>query len=100
MIARRTLLLTAISIPLAAPAFAQGWAPDRPVRLIVPLAPGGFNDTIARYVANGISGPLGEPVVVENRAGGAGIPGAEAVARAAPDGQTLLIGRAAAQRAL
>jgi tripartite-type tricarboxylate transporter receptor subunit TctC len=91
MIGRRSLLgaLTALA-PVPA-VRAQGWAPDRPIRLIVPLAPGGFNDTIARFVANGVSGPLGQPVVVDNRAGGAGIPGAEAVARATPDGQTLLV---------
>ena len=86
MIARRVLLGSL----LATPALAQGWAPERPLRIIVPLQPGGFNDIIARFVANGISGPLGQPVVVENRPGGGGITGAEAVARAAPDGLTLL----------
>ncbi len=87
MIARRTLL----AATLATPALAQApWTPDRPIRLIVPLSAGGFNDIIARYVAAGISGPLGQPVVVENRAGGAGVPGAEFVARAAPDGLTLM----------
>ena len=58
MIARRTLL----AATLATPALAQPqWSPDRPIRLIVPLSAGGFNDIIARYVAAGISGPLGQP---------------------------------------
>jgi tripartite-type tricarboxylate transporter receptor subunit TctC len=69
--------------------------PTKPIRLIVPLAPGGGNDTIARLVAQEISGPLGQQVVVENRPGAGGLVGTEAAAKAAPDGYTLLLGNVA-----
>lgn len=75
------------------PAWAQG-GPDRPVRLIVPFAPGGINDTVARPLAERLRPMLGN-VVVENRAGAGGTIGAAAVARADPDGNTLLMGSAA-----
>lgn len=85
---RRAILL----MPLAAPALAQGWQPDRPVRLLVPYAPGGNADLVARLLAPGLSARLGQPVVVENRAGAGGSVGAEMVARARADGLTLLVG--------
>ncbi|WP_135468416.1 Bug family tripartite tricarboxylate transporter substrate binding protein [Crenalkalicoccus roseus] len=87
--------LIALGAALAtAPAFAQtpaAW-PERPVRIIVPFPPGGSTDVVTRLIAEGITGPLRQPVIVENRGGASGMIGAEAVARAAPDGHTLLMG--------
>lgn len=74
----------------SAPAVAQGY-PDKPVKLVVSLAPGGGVDFFARTIAPKLSELLGQPVVVENKAGGATNIAAEAVARAAPDGHTLLM---------
>jgi tripartite-type tricarboxylate transporter receptor subunit TctC len=73
---------------------AQGY-PARPIRMVVPLAPGGGNDTIARLIGQKIQGPLGQQVVIENRPGAAGLIGADIVAKAPPDGYTLLLGNAA-----
>ncbi|WP_158292049.1 tripartite tricarboxylate transporter substrate-binding protein [Paracraurococcus ruber] len=90
---RRRHLLTLAALPAAARAQApEGWRPDRPVRVVVPFAPGGTTDVVARVVAEAAGGALGQPWVVENRPGGAaGLVGMDAVAKAAPDGQTILI---------
>jgi tripartite-type tricarboxylate transporter receptor subunit TctC len=72
-------------------AWAQGY-PDRPIRLIVPFAAGGNADINGRVVADVVQRALGQPAVVENRAGAGGGVGAEYVARAEPDGYTLLVG--------
>lgn len=90
---RRSLLAGIASLGAANAAFAQGsWTPDRPIRLIVPFAPGGSTDVTARLVAEAIAPRLGQPVVIENRPGAGGNIGSEAVARSAPDGHTLVMG--------
>ena len=89
MLSRRLLL--AASAFAARPAGASEPFPTRPLRLIVPYAPGGSTDLLARMVAERIAPGLGQPVVVENRPGGGAIIGSEAAARAAPDGHTLLM---------
>ena len=92
---RKTLLLAAALCALAVPAVAQSWAqtwPERTVRLVVPYPPGGNVDGAARIVANRLQEKLGQPVVIENKAGAGGLIGGEMVARATPDGYTLLVG--------
>jgi tripartite-type tricarboxylate transporter receptor subunit TctC len=75
----------------AAPAVAQSW-PTRPVTMVVPFAAGGSSDAIARILAEGLRGELGQPVLVEHVGGAGGMTGAGRVAKAAPDGYQFVLG--------
>ena len=87
---KRFVLSLVLLAPLAV--FAQEASyPDRPIRLVVPAAPGGGQDFISRMVAEQMSKDWGQPVVVENKAGGSGIIGSDLVAKAKPDGYTIMI---------
>lgn len=88
--AHRWLAAGVVAAAIAAPAHAA-W-PDRPITLIIPAAPGGTTDISARLIADKLAGKLGQQIIVENRAGAAGIIGAQTLARAKPDGYTLLMG--------
>lgn len=92
-------LASLAALPALRPAGAQTaapWAPDRPVRMIIPFAAGTTTDTLGRLMGNALSKGLGQPVVIENRTGAGGTVGAAAVAQAAPDGQTILFGTSGA----
>src|SRR5262249_41213812 len=67
--------------------------PSRPIRLVVPYAPGGGADTVARIVAKRVGETIGQPIVIENRGGAGSIIGTDMVAKAEPDGYTLLLGQ-------
>ncbi|HVZ44761.1 MAG TPA: tripartite tricarboxylate transporter substrate binding protein [Ramlibacter sp.] len=82
-------MCAALSLAFAPPALAQAW-PTRPVTLLVPYAPGGGHDTMARLVAERLTAKWGQTVLVENKAGANGMIGAEFVSHAPPDGHTLL----------
>ncbi len=93
MIRRRALPLLGASL-IAAPALAQAPWPNRPIRLVVPVTPGGAADITGRLIAQMLSDGLGVPVVVENRPGAGGTIGTAFVAQSAPDGYTLSLGNA------
>lgn len=89
---RRSVLAGAVAVPFASRAArAQEWSPREPVRLINPFAPGGSPDILARVMAPHMQAVLGQPMVVENRPGAGAAVGTRSVARAAPDGLTVLL---------
>jgi tripartite-type tricarboxylate transporter receptor subunit TctC len=90
MITTRRTLIGVGAAALAAPALAQSW-PAGPIRIVVPFPPGGSTDAMARLLQQPLSQALGQPVVVENRAGASGAIGTQTVARSAPDGQTWVL---------
>jgi len=87
---RRSLLAAAGLAALSRPGLAQAW-PDRPIRIVVPYAPGGSTDTGARAIGERLEKILGQPILIDNKAGGGTIIGTEFVAKARPDGHTLLL---------
>ncbi|OGT82122.1 MAG: hypothetical protein A3H91_17320 [Gammaproteobacteria bacterium RIFCSPLOWO2_02_FULL_61_13] len=86
----RMILAVVIGFAYAQPSISQTF-PNRTVRIVVPLPPGGSNDLVARIFSDKLPAALGQPVIVENRAGGSGNPATEFVARSAPDGHTLIL---------
>jgi tripartite-type tricarboxylate transporter receptor subunit TctC len=91
---RRNALCLAplLALSAIAGASAQPTFPSRPMRMVIPFAPGGSNDIVGRLLAEGMAARLGQPVVVENRGGAGGLLGNDMVAKAAPDGYTFLLG--------
>jgi tripartite-type tricarboxylate transporter receptor subunit TctC len=94
MLDRRTAMSMMLALPFAAPALAQSY-PARPIKTILPFAPGGVTDVSARYVAQLMSTSLGQNLIIENRSGGGGAIGATAAARSDPDGYTILVASSA-----
>ncbi|MEC5214411.1 tripartite-type tricarboxylate transporter receptor subunit TctC [Polaromonas sp. CG_9.5] len=93
-------VLTGTLICFVSPVKAQGSYPIKPIKLIVPFGAGGITDVVARLVGQKLGDELKQPVVIENRAGAGGNIAAQAVAQAAPDGYTLLLGTVGTQVAL
>ena len=89
---RKFALWAALALALCpGPSLAQGSYPNRPVKIIVPFAPGGASDFVGRIIQPRLSELLGQPIVIENRGGAAGTIGMEVAARSAPDGYTLVL---------
>ena len=96
MVFRLLRVLVAAGAALVAAAGVQAY-PDKAVRIIVPYAPGGASDILARVLAQKLAERWGQPITVENKAGSGGTLGADLVAKAAPDGYTLLLADVAVQ---
>ena len=79
-------------LALAGPLLAQAPYPNKPIRIIAPVQPGGGVDLVARTIADRLGRVLGQSIIVENQSGGGGVVGSQATARAAPDGYTLMVG--------
>lgn len=88
----RTAAVTLLYLLGLSAVFAQGTYPNKPIRWIIPYAPGGGTDVIARPIALRLGEVLGQPIVYENRGGGGGLIAGEFVAKATPDGYTMLVG--------
>lgn len=88
---RRSFLAAAALAAFSRPALAQAY-PARPIRMVVPFAPGGATDVLARLISQRLNAAWGQPVVVENRTGAGGNVGADIIAKAKPDGYALLMG--------
>src|SRR4051812_21235841 len=86
----KTLAVLAAALAFAGAAFAD--YPDKPIRLVVPFAPGGVTDTSGRVIADALSKHLGQSIVVENKSGASGNIGTQQAAASTPDGYTLLLG--------
>ena len=91
MIRRRCLLPAAAWLALARTVHAQAW-PSRPIRLVIPYPAGGSTDILGRAVALRMGDALGQPMVVDNKPGASGNIGADLVAKATPDGYTMVVG--------
>jgi tripartite-type tricarboxylate transporter receptor subunit TctC len=92
MFAAFARIVIAISVALVCVAgHSVSSEPMRTIRIVVPASPGGVNDTLARLLGDQISRAQGQTILIENRSGAGGVIGAEAVSRAAPDGNTLLM---------
>ncbi|MBN9410033.1 MAG: tripartite tricarboxylate transporter substrate binding protein [Burkholderiales bacterium] len=91
-LAALTSTVLAAGLPTPSAAQAPAAYPDKPIRFIVPFAPGGTTDILARQFGQRMSALLGQPVIIENKPGGGTMIGAEYVAKSAPDGYTLLVG--------
>jgi hypothetical protein len=91
-IGRRTAMLGALTTPFATRAWAVDY-PTRPIKLVVPYAPGGGADAVARIIAKLAGDSMGQSIVIENKGGAGSIVGTDLVAKSAPDGYTLLLGQ-------
>ena len=92
MATRRSLLAASLALPALRPAWAQETFPTRPITLVIPWAAGGSTDAMGRVIAQAMAADLGQPIVIDNRGGASGTLGHGHVARARPDGYTLLLG--------